>query len=45
MVGKKAHILKFNIESIDHDHDYDLDHGNSKNITNSKKGAEMVGQK
>ena len=24
MVGKKVNILKFSVESIDHDHDHDL---------------------
>ena len=53
MVKEKVNILKFSVESIDHDqdhdvghdHDHDLDHGGSKNVTNLTVGGKMVGKK
>ena len=33
------------MESTDYEHDHDHDHGGDKNVTNSEKGAKMVGKK
>ena len=42
MCGNKVYILKFSIESIDHDQGHDVGHDH---VTNLTVGAKMVGKK